>query len=154
MKSIMNDDIPSVRLKAGMYALAKLAASGLVFTALALLSLAAAHPGTGWLATPAYNVYAYALTVSLLADGTLRLLGALRTSRGQSAGAVAAVYAISGIAAGLWLAHDQGTGWAVAALSGIGVLLLFRAAQLAGERIPGLLPVFALFVPLLVLLLF
>lgn len=148
MKSITNDNIPSVRLKAGMYALTKLAASGLVFTVLALLSLAAARPVTGWLATPAYNVYAYALTVSLLADGMLRL------SQAQSAGAVAAVYAIAGFAAGLWLAHDQGRGWAAAALFGIGVLLLFRAAQLAGERIPGLLPVFALFVPLLVLLLF
>lgn len=154
MKSITNDNIPSVRLKAGMYALTKLAASGLVFTVLALLSLAAARPVTGWLATPAYNVYAYALTVSLMADGMLRLLGALRLSQAQSAGAVAAVYAIAGFAAGLWLAHDQGRGWAPAALFGIGVLLLFRGAQLTGERVSGLLPVFALFVPLLVLLLF
>ncbi|MDT3428155.1 hypothetical protein J2Z22_003746 [Paenibacillus forsythiae] len=145
MKPTHPGNLPSVRLTAGMYALSKLSAAGLTFTLLGLLALAAPPAASGWLASPAYNVYAYALTVSLLADGLLRLTGT-----GPRA-VIMVIYAIAGFGAGLWLAHDQGSGWAASAFPGIAVLLLFRLTQLAGERLPALLPVFALFVPLLCL---
>ncbi|QWU16624.1 hypothetical protein SAMN04487895_107259 [Paenibacillus sophorae] len=147
MKPIRTENFPSVRLTAGMYALSKLSAAGLTSTLLGLLALAGPHTAAGWLASPAYNVYAYALTVSLLADGLLRLTGT------GSRAFLLIIYALAGFGAGLWLAHDQGSGWAAGAFAGIAVLLLFRLTQLAGERIPALLPVFALFVPLLCLLL-
>lgn len=146
MKPEFNDNISSVRLRAGLYALSKLAGAGLTFTGLALLRLALPHADTGWLSSPAYNVYSYALTVSLLADGLLRLLGDRPWPR------VPAVYAVAGLTGGLWLALDQGSGWTAGAFSGMALLLFFRLAQLAGERVPELLPVFALFVPLLCLL--
>ncbi|MFD1775973.1 hypothetical protein [Paenibacillus rhizophilus] len=148
MKPVRIKNVPSIRLTAGMYALSKLSAAGLTFTLLGLLSLVLPHTAIGWLSAPAYNVYAYALTVSLLADGLLKLTGT------RSRAVVPIIYALAGFGAGLWLAHDQGSGWADSAFPGIAVLLLFRLTQHAGERIPALLPVFALFVPLLCLLLF
>ncbi|NJJ38432.1 hypothetical protein [Paenibacillus apii] len=138
-------NVPSVRLTAGMYALSKLSAAGLTFTLLGLLSFMFPHTGTGWLSAPAYNVYAYALTASLPADGLLKLAGT------RSKVAALIIYALAGFGAGLWLAHDQGSAWAGSAFPGIAALLLFRLSELAEERIPALLPVFALFVPLLCL---
>lgn len=55
--------------------------------------------------------------------------------------------------AGLWLASEQGGEAMTCGIYGIAVLLVFRLAQVAGERQPLLLPVFALFIPLLCLLL-
>ncbi|WP_025692338.1 hypothetical protein [Paenibacillus zanthoxyli] len=147
MKPVRTNNFSSVRLTAGMYALSKLSAAGLTFTLLGLISLAAPDAAAGWLASPAYNVYSYALTVSLLADGLLRLTGT------GSRAVLLILYVLAGFGAGLWLAHDQGSGWVNNAFTGIAVLLLFRLTQLAGEHIPELLPVFALFVPLLCLLL-
>ncbi|MFE4712916.1 hypothetical protein ACFRAM_18720 [Paenibacillus sp. NPDC056722] len=144
-------EITSVRLTAGMYALSKLACAGLSFLLLSLVILA--YPtsngsaGEEWPVSAAYAIYAYGLPAALVADGLLRLL------RIRLLALAFVVYAVAGLGAGLWLAAEQGGTPLLCAVAGIIVLLLFRTAQIAVERLPLLLPVFALFVPLLCLVL-
>ncbi|WP_410513243.1 hypothetical protein PaeBR_01860 [Paenibacillus sp. BR2-3] len=142
--------IPSVRLTAGMYALRKLACAGLTFLLLSLFMLWVPESGgkpQGWPVTVPYAVYVYGLTASLAADALLRLLPGSSLSRSLI------VYGASGLGAGLWLWTEQGGTWWVCGVAGVLVLLLFRATELAADRAPLLLPVFALFAPLLYLLL-
>ncbi|SEU24213.1 hypothetical protein [Paenibacillus sp. NFR01] len=151
MNKIKEYDLPSVRLTAGMYALSKLSAAGLTFVLLSLLLLFFPHTGRipdGWPVSVPYAIYAYGLPAALAADVLLRLF------RSSSLIPSLALYAAAGFAAGLWLASEQGGDAHRCALAGIAVLLVFRFAQLAGERYPLLLPVFALFVPLFCLVLF
>ncbi|WP_151735671.1 hypothetical protein [Paenibacillus tengchongensis] len=143
-------DHPSVRLSAGLYALAKLSAAGLTFMLLTLAVLwLPVQDGIpeGWPVSVAYAVYAYALPAALLADALLHLL------RLPALLPALVVHAAAGFGAGLWLAAEQGAPWLESSLAGIAALLAFRLAELAGERYPLLLPVFALFVPLLCLML-
>ncbi|MNN94690.1 hypothetical protein D3C81_2133600 [compost metagenome] len=74
--------------------------------------------------------------------------------RSRTLGPALVLYAVAGFGAGLWLAAEQGGNSFTCGIAGIAALLLFRLAQLAGEHYPLLLPVFALFVPLLCLVLF
>lgn len=150
MNKIKDYDLPSVRLSAGMYALAKLSAAGLTFMLVSLLMLFFPHEGgvpKGWPISVPYAIYAYGLPAALLADLLLRMF------RSSSLGPSLALYAAAGFGAGLWLASEQGGEAMTCGLYGIAVLLVFRLAQVAGERLPLLLPVFALFIPLLCLLL-
>ncbi|WP_379128052.1 hypothetical protein [Paenibacillus sp. sgz500958] len=143
-------DIPSVRLSAGMYALSKLACAGLTFLLLTLFLLWQPENGgkpEGWPISLSHAIYGFGLTASLVADALLRLL------RGTTLVRSFILYGIIGLAAGLWLAADQGgIGWQCA-IGGVVVLLIFRAAEFAAEKAPLLLPVFALMAPLLALLL-
>ncbi|MHA6532321.1 hypothetical protein [Paenibacillus sp. BAC0078] len=144
-------DLPSVRLNAGMYALTKLSAAGLTFMLVSLLTLGIPHTDgvpEGWPTSVPYAIYAYGLPMALVADALLRIF------RSSSLVPALVVYAAAGYGAGLWLASEQGGDALSSGIAGICVLLLFRLAQLAGERLPLLLPVFALFVPLLCLVLF
>ncbi|KAA9001001.1 hypothetical protein F4V43_14235 [Paenibacillus spiritus] len=140
-----------IRLNAGMYALSKLAGAGFAFLVLSLLTLPlwGTVPDPGWLADPARGVYAYALPFSIAADALLALL----PRRDRTPGTEAAVHAAAGILAGVWLASDQGANFSGSALAGIAVLLTLQLGRRAGERVPFFLPVFALFLPLLDLLL-
>lgn len=150
MNKIKEYDLPSVRLSAGMYALAKLSAAGLTFMLLSLLMLFFPHSGggpEGWPISVPYAIYAYGLPAALIADALLRMF------RSSSIGPALVLYAAAGFGAGLWLASEQGGEAMACGLSGIAVLVVFRIAQAAGERYPLLLPVFALFIPLLCLLL-
>ncbi|CAH1213796.1 hypothetical protein PAECIP111892_03909 [Paenibacillus auburnensis] len=150
MNKIKEYDLPSVRLSAGMYALSKLSAAGLTFMLVSLVLLGLPHTDgvpKGWPVSVPYAVYAYGLPAALIADALLRMF------RSSSLGPSLVMYAAAGFGAGLWLASEQGGDAQTCALYGIGVLLLFRLAQLSGERYPLLLPVFALFVPLLCLVL-
>ncbi|MFC3749310.1 hypothetical protein [Paenibacillus sp. GCM10012306] len=145
-------EITSVRLTAGMYALSKLACAGLLFLLLSLLTLvypaSEGSPGEEWPVSAAYAIYAYGLPAALVADGLLRIL------RIRLLAVAFVVYAAAGLGAGLWLAAEQGGTPLLCAAAGIIGLLLFRTAQIAVERLPLFLPVFALFVPLLCLVLF
>ncbi|WP_405106495.1 hypothetical protein MHH28_24885 [Paenibacillus sp. FSL K6-1217] len=144
-------DLPSVRLSAGMYALTKLSAAGLTFILISLFLLIHGYENgipVGWPVSVPYAIYAYGLPAAILADGLLRLL------RSTSLSPALALYAVAGYGAGLWLASEQGGDALVSGLTGLAVLLLFRIAQIAGERCPILLPFFALFIPLLCLILF
>lgn len=150
MNKINDYNLPSVRLNAGLYALEKLSAAGLTFMLVSLLMLFV--PGSegvpeGWPISVPYAIYAYGLPAALLADLLLRMF------RSSSFAPSLALYALSGFGAGLWLASEQGGEALVCGLYGIVILVVFRFAQLAGERQPLLLPVFALFVPLFCLLL-
>lgn len=150
MNKIKEYELPSVRLSAGMYALSKLSAAGLTFMLVSLVLLGFPHTDgvpEGWPVSVPYAVYAYGLPAALIADALLRMF------RSSSLGPSLVLYAATGFGAGLWLASEQGGDAQTCALYGIGVLLLFRLAQLSGERYPLLLPVFALFVPLLCLVL-
>lgn len=150
MNKIKDYDLPSVRLTAGIYALTKLSAAGLTFMLISLLMLGFPHSGgvpEGWPISVPYAIYAYGLPAALLADALLRMF------RSDSIGPALVLYAAAGFAAGLWLASEQGGDALTCSFAGILTLLLFRLAQLAGERHPLMLPVFALFVPLLCLLL-
>ncbi|AIQ15644.1 MULTISPECIES: hypothetical protein [Paenibacillus] len=150
MNKIKDYDLPSVRLSAGMYALAKLSAAGLTFMLVSLLMLFFPHEGgvpEGWPISVPYAIYAYGLPAALLADLLLRMF------RSSSLGPSLVLYAAAGFGAGLWLASEQGGEAMTCGIYGIAVLLVFRLAQVAGERQPLLLPVFALFIPLLCLLL-
>ncbi|WP_249901749.1 hypothetical protein [Paenibacillus sp. PK3_47] len=150
MNKIKGYELPSVRLSAGLYALAKLSAAGLTFMLVAILMLFFPHTGgvpEGWPVSVPYAIYAYGLPAALLADLLLNMF------RSSSLGPALVLYAAAGFGAGLWLASEQGLDAITCGIAGIAVLLLFRLAQLAGERHPFLLPVFSLFVPLLCLLL-
>jgi len=143
-------EIPSVRLTAGMYALGKLACAGLTFLLLTIFLLWLPQTGgkpQGWPVSISHAVYGYGLTASLVADALLRLV------RGKSFLGGLILYGIVGLGAGLWLSAEQGGTWWLCALIGVLILLLFRATDLAAERAPLLLPVFALIAPLLGLLL-
>ncbi|WP_150275424.1 hypothetical protein [Paenibacillus tepidiphilus] len=143
-------DLPSVRLSAGLYALAKLSAAGLTLMLLTLATLwFPAHDGVpaGWPVSIAYALYAYALPAALLADALAHLL------RLTALPLSLLLHAAAGFGAGLWLAAEQSAPWPESGFAGIGTLLLFRLAELVCERYPLLLPVFALFVPLLCLML-
>lgn len=143
------EGVSSVRLNAGMYALSKLSAAGLAFLVLSLLNLPLPVAGSGgWPVSVAYGLYAYSLAAAIAADGLLKLL----RRRERTPSVIAAVYAAAGFCAGLWMAAEQGGDYWLCGLAGLGALLLFRLAQTAGDRLPGLLPVFALFVPLICLL--
>ncbi|MNC32772.1 hypothetical protein D3C76_110200 [compost metagenome] len=151
MNKIKDYDLPSVRLSAGMYALTKLSAAGLTFMLVSLALLAFPHADgvpEGWPASVPYAIYAYGLPAALVADALLRIF------RSVSLGPALVLYAASGYGAGVWLAAEQGGDAVACGIGGIIALLLFRLAQLAGERQPLLLPVFALFVPLICLVLF
>jgi hypothetical protein len=150
MNKIQFNEIPSVRLTAGMYALSKLACAGVTFIILSLLMLWVPESGgkpQGWPVTVPYAVYAYGLTAALVADALIRLLSV----RSQVFSLL--VYAVSGLGAGLWLFAEQGGTWWWCSLAGVMVLLSFYAAELMTDRVPLLLPVFALFAPLIYLLL-
>lgn len=150
MNKIKDYDLPSVRLSAGMYALTKLSAAGLTFMLVSLLMLFFPHEGgvpEGWPISVPYAIYAYGLPATLLADLLLRMF------RSSSLGPSLILYGAAGFGAGLWLASEQGGEAMTCGIYGIAVLLVFRLAQVAGERQPLLLPVFALFIPLLCLLL-
>lgn len=151
MNKLKDYDLPSVRLSAGMYALTKLSAAGLTFMLVSLAMLA--FPRTdgvpeGWPASVPYAIYAYGLPAALVSDALLRVF------RFASLTPALVLYAACGYGAGVWLAAEQGGDAVTCGIAGIFALLLFRLAQLAGERQPLLLPVFALFVPLICLVLF
>jgi hypothetical protein len=151
MNKIKDYDLPSVRLTAGMYALTKLSAAGLTFILVSIFMLGHGHEGgvpDGWPVSVPYAIYAYGLPAAILADALLRMF------RSTSLSPALVLYAVAGYGAGLWLASEQGGDAISCGLTGLVVLLLFRLAQVAGERYPLLLPVFALFVPLLCLVLF
>ncbi|MBW4085288.1 hypothetical protein [Paenibacillus sp. S150] len=151
MNKIKDYDLPSVRLSAGMYALTKLSAAGLTFMLVSLVMLGfpqADGVPEGWPISVPYAIYAYGLPAALAADALLRMF------RSASFGPALVLYAATGFGAGLWLASEQGGDAVICGIAGIMALLLFRLAQLAGEKQPLLLPVFALFVPLLCLVLF
>ncbi|MEK4848507.1 hypothetical protein NST04_01275 [Paenibacillus sp. FSL H7-0756] len=144
-------NLPSVRLNAGMYALTKLSAAGLTFILLSLFMLIHGYENgipSGWPVSVPYAIYAYGLPAAILADALLRMF------RSTSLSPSLALYAIAGYGAGLWLAAEQGGDALVSGLTGLAILLLFRIAQIAGERFPILLPFFALFIPLVCLVLF
>ncbi|NOU83027.1 hypothetical protein GC101_29640 [Paenibacillus sp. LMG 31459] len=144
-------DLPSVRLTAGMYALTKLSAAGLTFILVSLFMLGHGYEGgvpDGWPVSVPYAIYAYGLPAAILADALLRMF------RSTSLSPALVLYAVAGFGAGLWLASEQGGDAMTSGLAGLVVLLLFRFAQIAGERFPLLLPFFALFIPLLCLVLF
>jgi len=144
------NEIPSVRLTAGMYALSKLACAGLTFLLLSVILLWVPETGgkpEGWPITVPYAVYVYALTAALAADLLLRLLSS------KSAVVSLTIYGLSGLAAGIWVSAEEGGAWWLCAMSGVLLLLIFYVTELATERVPLLLPVFALFAPLLYLLL-
>ncbi|ULO07201.1 hypothetical protein H1230_30455 [Paenibacillus sp. 19GGS1-52] len=147
----MNDyDIPSVRLTAGLYALSKLACAGLTFLLISLLLLGFPQSGgipKGWPISLPYAIYAYGLPTALVADALLRIL------RSTSQILALFIYAAAGFGAGFWLVAEQGGNSILWGIGGIAGLLLFRIAQLVVERYTLLLPIFALFVPLLCLLL-
>lgn len=145
-----NTEMASVRLAAGMYALNKLACAGVTFMLVFIVTLALPGSGgipEGWPISAPHAIYAYGLPAALVADGLLRLLRMTATPLSF------AVYAAAGVGAGFWLAAEQGGTPLLCALAGVAGLLLFRAAQTAVDRLPLLLPVFALFVPLLCLVL-
>ncbi|WP_340021013.1 hypothetical protein MHI24_18590 [Paenibacillus sp. FSL K6-1096] len=138
----------SVRLNAGMYALTKLAAAGLTFILVSLFLLLHGYEDgipAGWPVSVPYAIYAYSLPAAIVADALLRLF------RSTSLSPALALYAVAGYGAGLWLASEQGGDALASGLTGLAVLLVFRLAQIAGERYPLLLPLFALFIPLLCL---
>ncbi|ETT30479.1 hypothetical protein C162_32889 [Paenibacillus sp. FSL R7-269] len=144
-------NLPSVRLNAGMYALTKLSAAGLTFILISLFMLIHGYENgipSGWPVSVPYAIYAYGLPAAILADALLRMF------RSTSLSPALVLYAIAGYGAGLWLAAEQGGDALVSGLTGLAVLLLFRIAQTAGERFPILLPFFALFIPLVCLVLF
>lgn len=87
------------------------------------------------------------MPAALVADVLLRIL------RSKSPILPLAVYVVTGFGAGLWLAAEQGAEYLLWGLGGVLGLLLLRVTQLGVERFPLLLPVFALFLPLLCLLL-
>ncbi|ASA25361.1 hypothetical protein [Paenibacillus donghaensis] len=153
MNKLHNYDIPpvpSVRLTAGLYALGKLASAGLTFVLLSLLMLFFPQQGgipEGWPISVPYAIYAYGLPAALVADALLRVL------RSGSHLLAWPIFAAAGFGAGVWLAAEQGAEMLPWGLGGIAGLLLFRAAQLFVERYPLMMPVFALFIPLLCLLL-
>ncbi|OKP79120.1 hypothetical protein A3842_13020 [Paenibacillus sp. P3E] len=151
MNKIKDYNLPSVRLSAGMYALTKLSAAGLTFMLVSLVMLGFPHTDgipEGWPTSVPYAIYAYGLPAALVADALLRVF------RSTSLVPALLLYAAAGYGAGLWIASEQGGDAVTCGIAGIFALLLFRLAQLAGERQPLLLPVFALFVPLLCLVLF
>ena len=142
--------IPSVRLTAGMYALSKLACAGLTFLLISLVFLWVPEAGgkpQGWPVTIPYAVYVYGLTAALVADALLRIL----SSKSQIVSLT--VYGLSGLGAGLWVSAEEGGAWWLCMIAGGLLLLLFYVTELTAERLPLLLPVFALFAPLLYLLL-
>jgi hypothetical protein len=151
MHGITPSEMTSVRLTAGMYALSKLACAGLSFMLLSLLALVFpeswGQQGDDWPVSAAYAIYAYGLPAALVADGLLRLL------RVRFLPLAYVVYAAAGAGAGLWVAAEQGGAPLVCVTAGIVGLLLFRTSQVAVNRLPLFLPVFALFVPLLCLVL-
>ncbi|MDQ0196201.1 hypothetical protein [Paenibacillus wynnii] len=144
------DEIPSVRLTAGMYALSKLACAGLTFLLLSLYVLWVPEiegKPQGWPVTIPYAVYVYGLTASLAADALLRLLSHKTMVLSLT------LYGLSGLGAGLWVAAEEGGVWLQCAVAGVLLLVIFYATEVITERTPLLLPVFALFAPLLYLLL-
>lgn len=152
MTKIHDYDIPSVRLTSGMYALTKLACSGLTFMLISLLLIGFPRIDgvpEGWPISIPYAIYAYGLPAALIADGLLYLL----RNKFKSPILPIAIYTVAGFGAGLWLASEQGAELLLWGIGGILGLLLLRVTQLVVERFPLLLPVFALFVPLLCLLL-
>ncbi|WNS41813.1 hypothetical protein [Paenibacillus sp. MMS20-IR301] len=143
-------DLPSVRLSAGMYALTKLSAAGLTFVLISLFMLGHGYENgvpQGWPVSVPYAIYAYGLPAAILADALLRMF------RSTSLSPALVLYAVAGFGAGLWLVSEQGGEALASGLAGLVMLLIFRLAQVAGERQPLLLPVFALFIPLLCLIL-
>lgn len=143
-------EIPSVRLTAGMYALSKLASAGLAFLLLSLLMLWFPESGgkpQGWPISVPHAVYGYGLAAFLIGDALLRLLP------GKSMIRSLAIYAASGLGAGLWVSFELGGSWWQYGIAGILILLLLRMSELFAERVPLLMPVFALFAPLLYVLL-
>ncbi|WP_313639846.1 hypothetical protein MHH52_02260 [Paenibacillus sp. FSL K6-0276] len=150
MNKIPDYDIPSIRLTSGMYALTKLACAGLTYVLISLLMLGFPQNNgvpEGWPLSVPYAIYAYGLPAALVADVLLRIL------RTTSPVVSLVVYVAAGFGAGLWLAAEQGAELLLWGLGGILGLLLLRVTQLGVERSPLLLPVFALFLPLLCLLL-
>jgi hypothetical protein len=150
MNKINDYDISSVRLSSGMYALTKLACAGLTYVLITLLMLGFPQSDgipEGWPLSIPYAIYAYGLPAALVADVLLRIL------RSKSPILPLAVYVVTGFGAGLWLAAEQGAEYLLWGLGGVLGLLLLRVTQLGVERFPLLLPVFALFLPLLCLLL-
>jgi hypothetical protein len=150
MNKIPDYNIPSVRLTSGMYALTKLACAGLTYMLISLLLLGfPQHDGVpaGWPISIPYAIYAYGLPATLVVDGLLRIL------RSTSRVLPLVVYVTVGFGAGLWLALEQNVEFILWGFGGITGLLLLRVTQLGVERFPLLLPVFALFVPLLCLVL-
>lgn len=144
--------ITSVRFNAGMYALGKLAGAGLLFLLLSLLTLIVPESngsaGADWPVSAPYAVYAYGLPAALAADGLLRLL------RLRALSLSFVFYSAAGLGAGLWLAAEQEGAPLLCAIAGLFGLLLFRIAGIVADRFPLLLPVFALFLPLLCLVLY
>lgn len=150
MNKIPGYDIPSVRLTSGIYALTKLASAGLTYALISLLMLGYTHHDgvpAGWPISVPYAVYAYGLPAAVIADVLLRIF------RSASPILDLAVYVAAGFGAGLWLAAEQDANLLIWGLAGILGLLLLRVAQVVAERYHLFLPVFALFLPLLCLLL-
>lgn len=150
MNKIPDYNIPSVRLSSGLYALTKLASAGLTYVLLTLLMLG--FPQTngipeGWPISIPYAIYAYGLPAAIVADALVHIL------RSKARIVTLVVYVAAGFGAGLWLAAEQGAELLLWGLGGVLGLLLLQVTQLGVERSPLLLPVFALFVPLLCLLL-
>ncbi|GGF64785.1 hypothetical protein GCM10010912_07200 [Paenibacillus albidus] len=151
MNKILKSEIPSVRLTSGLYALSKLACAGITFLLLSLLVLFLPDMigwPEEWPVSAAYAIYAYGLPAALVADLFLRLL------RSSSLVLAFLLYAAAGAGAGLWIEAEQGGTLLVSVVAGTLLLLVFRAALILVERLPLLVPVFALFIPLLCLLLF
>lgn len=145
-------DIPSVRLTSGMYALSKLACAGLTFMLITLLMIGFPQSNgvpEGWPISIPYAIYAYGLPAVLIADALLHLL----RNKSKSPVFSLIIYTVAGFGAGLWLASEQGVDLLVWGIGGILGLLILRVTGLVVERFPLLLPVFALFIPLLCLLL-
>lgn len=146
------NEITSIRLNAGMYALAKLAGAGLVFLLLSLLTLIVPEsngaPGKDWPVSAPYAVYAYALPAALVADGVLRLL------RLRALSLSFLFYAAAGLGAGLWIAEEHEGAMLLCGIASVLGLLVFRVAGIVADRFPLMLPVFALFLPLVCLVLY
>ena len=145
-------NIPSVRLTSGLYALTKLAGAGLTFMLITLVMIGFPQSDgipEGWPISIPYAIYAYGLPAVLVADALLHLL----RNKSKSFVLPMVIYAAAGFGAGLWLASEQGAELWLWGVGGIAGLLILRATGLVVERFPLLLPVFALFIPLLCLLL-
>lgn len=152
MNKIPDYNIPSVRLTSGLYALTKLASIGLAFMLISLLMIGFPQSDgvpEGWPISISYAMYAYGLPAALVADALLHLL----RNKSKSPVLPIVIYLVTGFGAGLWLASEQGADLLLWGIGGIVGLLILRVTGLIVERFPLLLPVFALFLPLLCLLL-